>query len=46
MKQIVKWTAEGAVKGEAMSFQVFCDVGANVKCRGYVGIQLSARVIP
>ena len=26
--------------------RVFCDVGADVICRGYVGIPLSARVKP
>ncbi len=41
--QIVKWTAEGAVKGFG---RVFCDVGAYVSCREYDGIPQSARVMP
>ena len=43
-KQVGKWTAEGAVKW--MFSRVFCNVWAYVSCRGYVGILLSARVIP
>ena len=38
MKQIVKWTAEGAVKGENPSI---LRRKARVSCRGYVGILLS-----
>ena len=38
MKQVVKWTAEGAVKGVT---RVFCDAKARVSCRGYVGIPQS-----
>ena len=41
MKQAVKWTAEGAVKGES---RVFCDVGAYVSCRGYNQYPARARV--
>ena len=37
MKQVVKWTAEGAVKWIYHSSRVFCDVWAYVICPGYVG---------
>ena len=51
-KQVVKWTAEGAVKCEIIARQfirkvivhrVFCNVRAYVSCRGYEGIPLSAQ---
>lgn len=42
-KQIVKWTAEGAVKGHKLSI---LRRGAYVSCREYAGIPLSARIIP
>ena len=41
-KQVVKWTAEGAVKC-AFMHRVFCDARACVICRGYIGILLSVR---
>ena len=44
-KQVVKWTAEGAVKREAFP-RVFCDAQAGVTCRGYVCILLRARHMP
>lgn len=44
-RQFIKWTAEGTGK-DTFGYQVFCDVRAYVSCRGYVGILLSARVIP
>ena len=37
MKQVVKWTAEGAVKGKPSILRRM----AHVSCWGYVGILLS-----
>ena len=31
---------------EPVSCRVFCDVQADVTCRGYAGILLSARIMP
>ena len=45
MKQAVKWTAEGIVKGYVF-IRVFYDVGTYVSCRGYDGILLSAWGLP
>ena len=42
-KQVVKWTAEGAVKCKVYIYRVFCNVWAYVSCRGYVCILLRAR---
>jgi len=44
MKQVVKWTAEGAVK--CVCAQSILRRRAYVSCPGYVGILLSARVRP
>ncbi len=43
-KQVVKWTAEGAVKGLWAEYSA--TLMAGVSCRGYVGISLRAWVIP
>ena len=43
-KQVVKWTAEGAVKCDFTKYSA--TLQADVICRGYVGILLSARVMP
>ena len=40
-KQVVKWTAEGAVKCEFTKYSATLE--ADVICRGYVGILLSAQ---
>ena len=41
--QIIKWTAEGTVKG--IFYLVHCDVRAYVSCQGYDGILQSAHFV-
>ena len=42
-KQVVKWTAEGAVKCDFTKYSA--TLQADVICRGYVGILMSAQVM-
>lgn len=44
-KQVIKWTAEGAVKCD-FYYRVFCNERACVSCRGYVSILLSVWEVP
>ena len=42
-KQVIKWTAEGAVNNVSSQHLVFCNVRAYVSCQGYDSILLSVQ---